>query len=73
MKKFLLFLLVALLLTACAHEQEVIVKRGCGHCNAQYTVRRPVEIVYEDTSYITVYEPKTYTMKKRVSVPYSCR
>lgn len=73
MKKFLLFLLIALLLTACAQEQEVIVKRGCGHCNVQYTVRKPVEIVYEDTSYVTVYKPKTYIMKKRVSVPYSCR
>lgn len=40
-------------------------------CTQTRTVRRPVEVIYEDTTYTTVYEPKTYTSTKRVSMPYN--
>lgn len=67
MKKVILFVFTLLLLVSCASE-----KREYNVCNAcsKYTVRRPVEIIYEDTTYTTVYTPKTYISKQRVSKPY---
>lgn len=70
MKKVLLGIFLVLLLTACAQESVRYVETNCRNCNSQYTVRKPVEIVYEDVTYTTIYEPRTYTKTKRVVVPY---
>lgn len=70
MKKVLLGIFIVLLLTACAQERVQYVKTDCRNCNSQYTVRKPIEIVYEEITYTTVYEPRTYAKTKRVTVPY---
>lgn len=42
-------------------------------CQARaYTVSEPVEIIYKNTTYNTVYEPKTYTTTTFVKRPYTC-
>lgn len=80
MKKLLLGIFLVLLLTACAQNRYAYEgqcdRRSCYSepTSYQYTVRKPVEIIYEDTTYTTVYEPKTYISTKRISKPYSnCR
>ncbi len=37
-----------------------------------YTVSEPVEVVYKNTTYNTVYEPKTFTTTTFVKKPYTC-
>ena len=37
-----------------------------------YTVSEPVEVIYKNTTYRTVYEPKTYSTTDYVKKPYSC-
>jgi len=37
-----------------------------------YTVSEPVEVVYRNTTYKTVYEPKTFTSTAYVKKPYTC-
>lgn len=37
-----------------------------------YTVSEPVEVIYRNTTYRTVYEPKTYSSTAYVKKPYSC-
>ena len=37
-----------------------------------YTVSEPVEVVYRNTTYRTVYEPKTYSSTAYVKKPYTC-
>lgn len=81
MKKLFLMAIIALMLTGCACDQvqpmsnqEPMVEsqyRDSNCCNSSYTVRKPVEVIYEETTYTTVYEPKTYTSTRRVSAPYS--
>ena len=48
-------------------------QQGCNSCGAQkYTVSEPVEVVYKNVTYTTVYEPKTYSETTYVKKPYSC-
>lgn len=37
-----------------------------------YTVSEPVEVVYKNTTYKTVYEPKTFSSTAYVKKPYTC-
>lgn len=57
MKKIFILLLV-LLVTACATDKERCY--NCGYREEAYTVSEPTEIIYKNTTYKTVYEPKTY-------------
>lgn len=43
----------------------------CNTCTTSYTVRKPVEVIYENTTYTTVYEPKTYTTVTHERKPYN--
>lgn len=77
-KKLSLFL-VLLVLSGCASEkpmpQQVLVERPvnvCNTCSRSYTVRTPVQVVYKNTTYTTVYEPKTFTKTSYETVPYNC-
>ena len=47
--------------------------QGCNACGPRsYTVTEPVEVVYKNVTYTTVYEPKTYSDTTYVKKPYSC-
>lgn len=78
-KKLCLFL-VLLVLSGCASKevmpQQVLVERPivntCDTCTQSYTVRTPVQVVYKNTTYTTVYEPKTFTKTSYETVPYNC-
>jgi len=79
MKKLsLLFVLV--ILAGCVNKepmpQQVLVERpvvnNCNTCSQSYTIRTPVQVVYKNTTYTTVYEPKTFTRTSYESVPYNC-
>ncbi len=49
------------------------VQQGCNSCGSHsYTVSEPVEVVYKNVTYTTVYEPKTYSNTTFVKKPYSC-
>ena len=54
-------------------EQNSAVNRynNCNTCTTSYTVRKPVEVIYENTTYTTVYEPKTYTTVTHERKPYN--
>jgi hypothetical protein len=39
--------------------------------SSNYTVQEPVEVIYRQTTYQTVYEPKTYATTKYVKKPYN--
>ena len=60
MKKLLSVIAIGLVLSACAETQTT----ECAYTNCygayQYTVSEPVETIYRNTTYTTVYEPKTY-------------
>lgn len=80
MKKLLLGIFLILVLTACAQNRytyrDQCDRQACYSklAASQYTVRKPVEIIYEDTTYTTVYEPKTYVETRKVKKPYTnCR
>ena len=77
-KKLSLFL-VLLVLSGCASKevmpQQVLVERPvhvCNTCTQSYTVRTPVQVVYKNTTYTTVYEPKTFTRTSYETLPYNC-
>lgn len=78
-KKLCLFL-VLLMTAGCVSKQpmpqQVLVERpvvnNCNTCTSSYTVRTPVQVVYKNTTYTTVYEPKTFTRTSYESVPYNC-
>ena len=60
MKKYLAVAALTLCLTACAEQTETnCVYPSCWN-GYQYTVSEPVETIYKNTNYTTVYEPKTY-------------
>lgn len=45
----------------CRAAAPVPAPRPCGGCQpSEYTVRTPVKVVYKNTTYHTVYEPRTY-------------
>ncbi len=46
---------------------------ACNACSKSYTVSEPVEVVYKNVTYTTVYEPKTYSNTTYVKKPYSCK
>ena len=49
------------------------VRQGCNTCGTQsYTVTEPVEVVYKNVTYTTVYEPKTFSNTTYEKKPYSC-
>ena len=67
MNKVLGILGVIGLLAGCA-------SANCDNCrvstaSSNYTVQEPVEVIYRQTTYQTVYEPKTYAF----STPYSLK
>ena len=43
---------------------------NCNTCSTSYTVSTPVEVIYKNTTYTTVYEPKTYTSTSYSRKPY---
>lgn len=45
---------------------------GCNTCSTSYTVSKPVEVIYKDTTYTTVYEPRTYERSSYSRRPYHC-
>lgn len=79
MIKNLSLFLVLLVLSGCASKevmpQQVLVERTvnvCDICTQSYTVRTPVSVIYKNTTYTTVYEPKTFTRTSYETVPYNC-
>lgn len=49
------------------------VKQACNTCGPHsYTVEEPVEVLYKNVTYTTVYEPKTYSETSYVKKPYTC-
>lgn len=46
-------------------------RNNCNTCTTSYTIRKPVEVIYENTTYTTVYEPKTYTTITHERKPYN--
>ena len=49
-------------------------KPACNTCGTQsYTVTEPVEVVYKNVTYTTVYEPKTFSNTTYEKKPYSCQ
>ena len=79
MIKNLSLFLVLLVLSGCASKevmpQQVLVERTanvCDICTQSYTVRTPVSVIYKNTTYTTVYEPKTFEKTSYETVPYNC-
>ena len=61
MKKYLTLIALTLVLGACAEQTETrCVYPNCWNGALHYTVSEPVETIYRNTTYTTVYEPKTY-------------
>lgn len=53
--------------------QPAVVPAAQPCCQAKsYTVSEPVEILYKNTTYKTVYEPKTYSTVSYAKKPYTC-
>lgn len=76
MKNILYSLLLIFSLTACTHYENRNVQQtnNCITPTCQgnsYTVRQPIEVIYKDTTYTTVYEPKTYMTTKYIRKPYN--
>ncbi len=44
---------------------------SCGCCQQEYTVRTPVKVVYQNTTYRTVYEPRTFQSTSYETRPYN--
>ena len=78
MKKILMILCLTILMGCASKEvmpQQVLVERPvnvCDTCTQSYTVRTPVQVVYKNTTYTTVYEPKTFIKTSYETVPYNC-
>lgn len=52
--------------------QPAPVAQPCGGCPArEYTVRTPVKVVYKNTTYRTVYEPRTFETTSFETRPYN--
>ena len=48
------------------------IAQDCGGCPAkEYTVRTPVKVVYKNTTYRTVYEPRTFESTSYETRPYN--
>lgn len=60
-EKYLTVADLALCLTSCTEQTETrCVYLSCWDGALQYTVSEAVETIYKNTTYTTVYEPKTY-------------
>lgn len=46
-------------------------RNTCNTCTTSYTVSKPVEVIYKDITYTTVYEPKTYEEVSYSRKPYN--
>ena len=69
-KKLCFVLIILFLLSACStHKQVMETNYRCS--SSSYTVREPVEVIYKDTTYTTIYKPYTYTKSKYIKKPYS--
>lgn len=56
----------------CAKPQPAPVVQDCGGCPArEFTVRTPVQVVYKNTTYRTVYEPRTFETSSYETRPYN--
>lgn len=55
------------------HAQTAEPKKNCDACSKSYTVSEPVEVIYKNVTYTTVYEPKTYSNTTYVKKPYNCQ
>ena len=53
--------------TSCAYTTN-----NCNTCSSSYTIRKPVEVIYKNVTYTTVYEPKTYEKTTYERKPYDC-
>jgi len=66
-------LFLVLLLSACASNDMTcpanVNSPNCG--SHSYTTSEPVEVIYRNVTYTTVYEPKTYSTTKYVRRPYN--
>ena len=81
MKKIFMMLML-FVMVGCANEtqiapqQQLYVERPvvntCNNCASSYTVRTPVSVMYKNTTYTTVYEPKTFTRTSYETLPYKC-
>lgn len=50
----------------------VQIAQNCGGCPArEYTVRTPVKVVYKNTTYRTVYEPRTFESTSYETRPFN--
>ena len=50
----------------------VYTTNNCNTCSSSYTIRKPVEVIYKNVTYTTVYEPKTYEKTTYERKPYDC-
>lgn len=74
----LFYVLPILALTACNHTPNYCNEYRCdnyytGHKayrGESYTVSKPVEVLYKNTTYTTVYEPRTYEEVSYERKPY---
>lgn len=74
MKKVLLVAVMVLSLAACVEHQEAkCVYPSCWDGALQYTVSEPVETIYKNTTYTTVFEPKTYVETSYTKCKYCGR
>lgn len=68
MKKILGLICVLFMMSACSSTM-------CNTCQNRheqsYVVSQPVEVIYRNTTYKTVYEPKTYKKVTYEKKPYS--
>lgn len=71
-KKLAILSILVLLLNACSTTQESVVESDCGcYGTSSYTIRKPVEVIYKDVTYKTIYEPRTYITTTYVKKPYN--
>lgn len=63
--------ILPILLTACNHTPNYCNSYNCKMSRGEsYTISKPVEVIYKNTTYTTVYEPKTYEEVSYERKPY---
>ena len=50
----------------------VYTTNNCNTCSSSYTIRKPVEVIYKNVTYTTVYEPNTPPPPPPPRKPYDC-
>lgn len=72
MSKVLGAMVVVTMMSACSSSREIVyTDHNCNTCTTSYTVSKPVEVIYKDVTYTTVYEPKTYKSTSFTRKPYN--